>query len=212
MMSVLVVDDHPIFRAGVIQILEEFYDSDSLEIQEAGTGQQALNMLHKKKCDLVILDISLPGLNGLEILKDICFHKLAGKVLVLSAYSEEQYAVESLRYGAAGYLNKQSTYRELSKAVKRIMSGEVYISQSLAKQMIDEITCDPETRPHEKLSPREMEVVCYIAQGKSIKEIAHRMSVSCSAVSTHRARALEKLSLRNNAELIRYALKNGLID
>lgn len=212
MTSILVVDDHPVFRAGVIQILEDIFGRDECVVDEAENGQLALNILHKKKFDLVILDISLPGINGLEVLRDIRTHKLAELVLVLSAYSEEQYAVESLRYGAAGYLNKQSTYRELSQAVQQVMNGEIYISQRLAKQMIDMVDDEPKIQKHDKLSPRELEVVCSIALGQSLKEIAHQLSVSASTVSTLRARALEKLSIRSNAELVRYALKHGLID
>lgn len=212
MITMLIVDDHPIYRAGVRQVLNESRELGLVAIEEADTGQEALQLLSRKTFDVVLLDISMPGMSGLEVLKEIHTNGLAERVLVLSTYPEEQYALEAIKNGAAGYITKQGVYHELVTAVRQVLEGRMYVTPNVAQQLVLEIRGEMGCAPHQRLSVREYEVIRLIASGKSTKEIANILSISKSAVSTYRARALEKMKLRSNAELIRYAVKHGLVD
>lgn len=209
-MKVLIVDDHPIFREGLKQIL--MADPEVAAIHEASNGAEVLSLVRKNDYDVIILDINMPGRNGLEILSDLKAGKPEIRVLVLSMYSEEQFAVQAIKTGASGYLTKNGAARELRVALRKIISGGMYISPGVAEQLASEVKGDREKALHESLSPREYQVMYLIACGKGNQEIANELSISPSAVSTHRIRILNKMNLKNNAEIIRYAIKYGLVE
>jgi two-component system invasion response regulator UvrY len=210
MIKVLIADDHGIIRKGIKQILSR--TSDIEVVAEASTGQEALDKIWTNHFDLVILDISLPGRNGLEILKQIKSHRPKLPVLILSMYPEEQYAVRVLRAGASGYLTKESDKNELVEAIRRIAQGKKYITASLAEKLASELEPANDKAPHERLSDREYHILCLIAKGKSSSEIADELALSIKTVSTHRARVLEKMGMKSNAELTYYAIQNKLAE
>ena len=206
-MKILVVDDHAIFREGLKRILlDEFKNAT---FGEAGNATEALDQIWKYKWDLVLLDIAMHGRTGLDVLKEIRSSKLNIPVLILSGHPEEQYAVRILKAGAAGYLTKESAPRELSGAVKKLLSGGRYISPTVAEHLAAEIQSGG-NNPHEALSNREYQVMLLIAAGKVPKEIGNELSLSAKTISTYRSRILEKLKLRNNAEIMRYVLDRKL--
>ena len=206
-MKILVVDDHAIFREGLKRILlDEFKNAT---FGEAGNATEALDQIWKYKWDLVLLDIAMHGRTGLDVLKEIRSSKLNIPVLILSGHPEEQYAVRVLKAGAAGYLTKESAPRELSGAVKKLLSGGRYISPTVAEHLAAEIQSGG-NNPHEALSNREYQVMLLIAAGKVPKEIGNELSLSAKTISTYRSRILEKLKLRNNAEIMRYVLDRKL--
>ena len=209
MINVLIADDHPIVRHGLRQILAE--SDDILVSGEAGTSQETLNQIWKKKFDVVLLDISMPGRSGLEIIKEIKAEGSKTSVLVLTAYPEEQYAMRALKSGASGYLVKKSAPEELVTAIKKVSTGGKYISASLAEKLAFNLESG-DTDPHEKLSNREYQIMCMIASGKPVNAIAKELSLSVKTVSTHRTRLLEKMEMGNNAEITHYAIKQGLVD
>lgn len=207
-MKILIVDDHAIVRKGLIQILlEEFPQS---EITEISNGTEAMSAVHKQIWDLILMDISMPGRNGIEVLKQIRSEKIKAPVLILSMHSEEQYAVRSLRAGASGFLNKESATDELLIAVHRVLSGRKYITDSVAEILAENSTENSDKLPHELLSDREMQVLQFIAAGKTVSEIAKEISLSVNTISTYRSRILEKMNLQNNSELTRYVFENEL--
>lgn len=210
MISVLITDDHPVVRQGIKQILETCKEIDFID--EASDGGECLNKILKRDFTVALLDISMPGRSGLELLKDIKRIKPGIAVLILSIYPEEQYAVRAIKTGASGYLTKSSAPEELITAILKAARGGKYITQSLAERMAFEFDANSDKQLHENLSDREMEVMCLIAQGKSPKEIAESMAISQKTVSTYRERLLGKMNLANNTEIIRYAIKNGLVD
>ena len=210
MIKILIADDHTIVREGMKQILSE--NPYIVVAAEANNGHEVLDKLNKHNYDLIVLDIALPGRSGLDILKDIKNQKPKLPVLVLSMYPEEQYAVRVLKAGASGYLTKESAPNELIKAIKQITQGRKYISPSLAEKLAGELEIDSKKPLHETLSDREYEVMIMIASGKRVKEIADNLSLSEKTVSTYRTRILEKMGMKSNAELTRYAIKNKLID
>lgn len=210
MISVLITDDHPVVRQGIKQILETCKEIDFID--EACDGSESLNKILKRDYTVVLLDISMPGRSGLELLKDIKRIKPGIAVLMLSIYPEEQYAVRAIKTGASGYLTKSSAPEELITAILKAARGGKYITQSLAERMAFEFDTNADKPLHEILSDREMEVMCFIAQGKSPKEIAECMAISQKTVSTYRERLLGKMNLTTNTEIIRYAIKNGLVD
>jgi len=205
---VLIIDDHPIIRRGIRQILED--KAGDIQVHEAGTVSDGLKKFREYDIDLVLLDISLPGRSGLDMLEDMKKLKSDAKILMISMYPEEQYAIRALKSGASGYLTKESAPDELLLAVDRIINGGRYITQSLAEQIFD--TLDKEGPVHRKLSNREFEVMIQIAKGKDIKKIANALSLSEKTVSTYRSRILEKMNLLSNTDLVRYALRNKLIE
>jgi len=207
---ILIADDHPIVRAGFKQVLSE--TPDMVVADEAGNGQEVMAYLKKKKYDVVLLDISMPGKNGLEVLKDLKgdFPKLP--VLILSIYPEEQYAIRALRAGAAGYLTKASAPNELITAIRKISRGGRYISASLAEKLANYLDADMTKSPHENLSDREHQVMLLIASGKTVSEIAESLNLSVKTISTYRSHILEKMKMKNNAEITLYAVQNKLME
>lgn len=205
---VLIVDDHSLVREGLKQTLKE---SDlPVVFGEATSGQEALSMARSGNWDLVVLDISLPDRSGLDVLKQIKNYYPKLPVLVLTMHAEEQYAVRVLRAGAAGYITKDSPPSEVTAAVKKVVSGGRYVSPSLAEKLVFDMGGMRE-RPHESLSDREFQVFCMLASGERIKDIAEKLCLSVKTVSSHRARILTKMRMRNNAQLVQYALENKLI-
>ena len=209
MIRIIIVDDHPVVRRGLKQILQE--KPDIKVVGEAESAQEAFKIIHTIDCDAVVLDISLPGANGVEILKQLKYEYKKLPVLILSMHPEEQYAVRVMKAGASGYLTKESAPEELVKAIRKIISGGKYISSSLAERLITDIDASGKPR-HEKLSDREFEIMRMIARGKAIKKIAEELYLSEKTVSTYRTRLLEKMNMTTNAEIISYALKNKLIE
>jgi DNA-binding NarL/FixJ family response regulator len=209
MIKILVADDHPIVRQGLKQILSEYPDMTVAD--EAGNGKEVLTKVGKKDFDIVLLDISMPGRNGLDILKELKTKKPKLPVLVLSIYPEDQYAVRVLKLGAAGYLTKESVPEELVAAIRKVARGRKYVSNSLAEKLASDLEINAEKPLHENLSDREYQVMFMIASGKRLKEISEELSLSIKTISTYRSRIMDKMQMRNNAELIRYALQNGLV-
>jgi two-component system invasion response regulator UvrY len=210
MIKILIADDHAIVREGLKQILSE--SPDLVVVAEASTGQEVLEKIGKNDLDLVVLDIAMPGRGGLDILKDIKSQRPRLSVLMLSMYPEEQYAVRVLKSGASGYLTKESAPAELVKAIRQISQGKKYISPSLAEKLAIDLEISPDRPPHETLSDREYQVMCMIASGKTLREIADGLSLSIKTISTYRSRILEKMNMKTNAELTHYAIKNKLVD
>ena len=179
---------------------------------EARNAQEALNRVWKEKWDVVILDITMPGRSGLDVLKEIKRSRPKLPVLVLSMHPEDQFAVRMLKTGAAGYLTKESAGEELVGAINKVIAGGRYISPSLAERMASYLDIDVHKAPHERLSDREFLILRMIASGKSVGQIAKELSLSPSTVSTYRARILEKTDMKNNSELTSYAVQKGLVD
>jgi two-component system invasion response regulator UvrY len=209
MIRIIIVDDHPVVRRGLKQILQE--EPDVRVVGEAESAVEALKIIRTIDCDAVVLDISLPGASGVEILKQLKYEYKELPVLILSVHPEEQYAARVMKAGASGYLTKESAPEELVKAIRKIISGGKYISSSLAERLSTDIDASGKPR-HEKLSDREFEIMRMIAQGKAIKKIAEELYLSEKTVSTYRTRLLEKMNMTTNAEIISYALKNKLIE
>ncbi len=210
MIKILVADDHAVVREGVKQILSE--TADMVVAAEASSAQEVLNKVWENNYDLVLLDISMPGRGGLDVLKQLKDEKPGLPVLILSIYPEEQYAVRALRAGASGYLTKESAPDELIAAIRKISQGGKYVSASLAEKLAFDMEIGAEKPPHEMLSDREYQVMCMIAKGKTVKEIAGELSLSVKTISTYRSRILDKMRMKGNAELTRYAIKNSLIE
>ena len=210
MLRVLIADDHPVFRRGLKQIIAE--TSDLVVADEAADGREALLKARTGDYDVVLLDISMPFKNGLDVLSQLKSERPTLPVLMLSMHPEEQYAVRALKTGASGYLTKESAPEELVAAIRKVSRGGKYVSASLAERLASMLDEDDKRLPHEALSNREYQVMLLIASGKSVSEIAQELSLSVKTVSTYRARILEKLRMTNNAELIRYATKNDLVD
>jgi two-component system invasion response regulator UvrY len=206
----LVVDDHAVVRRGVRELLAEAFPD--CEIVEAATGEDATRAFEGGAWDLVVLDLAMPGRGGLDALKVFHGHRPEVPVLVLSAHAEDQYAIRALRAGARGYVTKQSAPEELVLAARKLLGGAPYVSGSLAEHLASMVTRAAERPPHETLSDREMQVFRMLASGKSVKEIGAELAQSDKTISTYRARVLEKMNLRSNAELMRYALRSGLVD
>jgi len=207
--SILIGDDHAVVRRGLRQIFDE--TEEFKVVAEAGDGFEVLEQVRKHPVDLVVLDISMPGLNGLDALKQLRNEFPALPVLVLSIYGEDQYAVRVLKAGASGYLSKESAPEELLVAARRIVHGGKYVSPSLAEKLAMEIQTPATKMPHELLSDREYQVMCLIASGKTVSEIATELHLSVKTVSTYRSRLLIKMGMKNNAEITHYAIKNGLV-
>ena len=210
MIRILIADDHTVARRGLVQVVAE--EPGMRVVGEASNGQELFTLLLQQPCDLVVLDISMPGRSGLDVLRQLKHERHGLPVLVLSMHSEEQYAVRALKTGAAGYMTKESAAEELLKAIKKVASGGRYISPSLAERLALDLTARADRPSHETLSHQEFRVLCLIACGKSVSEIATELSLSVKTVSTYRARILEKMSMKSNVELIRYAIQNRLVE
>ena len=209
MIKILIGDDHAIVRKGLMQIVEE---ADDIIIDEAENGQQIMDKIKNEHFDLLILDITLPDRSGLDILKHLHSVKPKLPVLILSIYPEEQYAIRVLRAGAAGYLPKDSAPDELLAAIRKVLKGGKYITTSLAEKLAINLSSATPSALHENLSDREFQVMCLISSGHSVKQIAETLYLSVKTISTYRARILEKMGMKNNAEITHYAIKNNLVD
>ena len=179
---------------------------------EAGDGAEAIRVIQSEPCDVALLDITMPNKNGLDVLKQIHAETPRLPVLVLSMHAEDQYAVRVLRAGASGYLTKESAPAKLVQAIRKVVRGGKYVSTTLAEKLVFDLDSRSAKAPHEVLSDREYQVLCMIASGKTVTIIAEELALSVKTVSTYRVRILEKLNMKNNAELTRYAIKEGLVD
>jgi DNA-binding NarL/FixJ family response regulator len=209
MIKVLMADDHAIVRRGLRQILNE--GSAPCQVEEAVNGQEVLNKVYNGVFDILVLDISLPDRNGLELVREIKSVKPKLPILMLSVHPEDQYAIRALKAGVAGYLNKESAPEQLIQAIERIVAGGRYISPSLAEALAASVGGNSEQLPHESLSDREFTVLLRIGAGRSVSEIADELGLSVKTVSTYRARILEKMDMNSNADLIRYVIDHKLV-
>lgn len=207
---ILLADDHAIVRQGLMKVLTEAFAH--VELAEVQSGQAALDRIRKEAWDVLVLDITLPDKNGLEVLKEVKLVRPEQRVLMLSFHAEEQYAVRALKAGASGYLTKDTATSEIVNALTKVFQGGKYVSAMLAERLADGLESKLSAVPHESLSDREHEVLCLIAQGKAIGDIADKLSLSIKTVSTYRARILEKLRLTTTAEIIRYAIDHKLVE
>jgi DNA-binding NarL/FixJ family response regulator len=210
MIRVLVADDHAVVRRGLLQILEEV--PAMVVAGEAATGHQVLQAVQREDYDVLVLDIAMPDGGGLQVLRQLKSLKPDLPVLILSIYSEKQYALRALKAGAAGYLTKESAPDELIVAILKVARGGRYVTQSLAEELAAALAGELEKEPHETLSDREYQVMCLLAAGNTVTEIARELSLSVKTVSTYRARIMDKLNLKSTAEIIRYALERGLVE
>jgi DNA-binding NarL/FixJ family response regulator len=208
-MRILIADDHAVVRQGLKQILAEEFKR--AEYGEASNVQEAIDKVWKENWDVVVLDITMPGRSGLEVLKEIKKSRPKLPVLMLSMHPEDQFAVRLLKIGASGYMTKESAPNELVGAVKKVVAGGRYVSAALAEKMASYLAIDVQTPPHERLSDREFLVLRLIASGKTPTAIAKELGLSVKTISTYRMRILEKMSMANNAELTHYAIQNNLV-
>ena len=210
MINILIVDDHLIVREGIKRIINDIPDMNI--VAEASSGQEAIDFILENSYNLILLDISMPGQNGLQTLKLIKKHNKSIPVLMLSMHSEEQYAMRSIKAGASGYITKETAPNQLVTAIRKINDGRKFISKEVAELLVTELYHDEDKDPHENLSDREFEILKMIALGKTIKTIAKELSISPKTVSTYRSRILDKLNVRNNADLIHYVIDYKLSD
>lgn len=210
-MRVLIVDDHAVVRRGLQQILVDEFDD--IEFGEATSAEEALDRLREEQWDVVILDVSMPGRSGLDALKEIKKDRPNIPVLMLSFHPEDQFATRVLKAGASGYMTKESAPEELVNAINKVLNGGKYVSAALAEQLAEDLERDAAgVLAHKRLSDREYEVLLDIARGKTVSEIADQLSLSVKTISTYRARILEKMNLKSNADLVRYALRHDLVE
>jgi DNA-binding NarL/FixJ family response regulator len=210
MIKVLIADDHALIRKGLKQLLD---DTDNMRVTgEAENGMQAIRMVEENTYDVVLLDISMPDKHGIDVLKQLKINQPQLPVLMLSMHPEEQYALRSMKAGAAGYLNKQSAPLQLVTAISQVASGKKYISTELAEQLANGLSQGYQELLHQTLSNREYQTLCLMASGKKLSEMAEIMTLSPKTVSVYRSRLLEKMKLKNNAEAIHYAISNHLIE
>jgi two-component system, NarL family, invasion response regulator UvrY len=210
MIRILIADDHPIMRDGLKKILNE--EPDMTVVGEASNYHEALTAVKKNVPDIAILDISMPGRNGLDILKELRSLYPRLKVLILSMHPEDRFALRAIKAGAAGYVTKENATEQLVNAIRKVHEGKKYISPELAMQLADIYGNGMDKLPHELLSDREYEVLVQIAEGKKVKDIAVKLALSPATVATYRARILEKMQLRSNVEITSYVYRNHLID
>ncbi len=207
MLKILTIDDHEVVRRG----LKDMFTKESATFGEARNGAEAVDLVRKQPWDIAVLDISLGGRSGLEVLSELKQLRPRMPVLILSMHAEEQYAVRAFRAGASGYINKASSGEELRKAILKIIKGGQYVGPALAEKIVVQLS-QPGKVPHENLSNREFEVLCSIASGQTVKEIAAKLSLSDKTISTYRRRILDKMDMRTNAELTHYAIRNKLVE
>ena len=210
MIKILVVDDHAVVRRGLRQILAE--TQDVLVGGEAGTAAEAMDKVRAERWDVVVLDVGLAGKSGLDLIADIRKLRPEARVLVLTMFSEEQYAVRAIRAGAAGFLTKESAPEKLVDAVRKVAGGGRFISPELAETLASMVAGEGSGKAHERLSNREFEILKMIGSGRTVSQIAEDLALSVKTVSTHRTRILRKMDMKTNAELTHYAVKNGLVD
>lgn len=210
MIKVIIADDHPVVRQGLKQILTD--EPDIAVVGEANNSQELLKQIANQSCDVVVLDITMPGRDGLETLKELRRERPKLPVLILSIHPEDQFGLRVLKAGAAGYMTKETAPDELVKAIRKVFAGGKYLSPTLAEKIAFDLDRDTLKPPHETLSDREYVVMCLLASGKTVSEVSRELSLSVKTVSTHRARILEKMKMKTNAELTHYAVKNRLVD
>jgi DNA-binding NarL/FixJ family response regulator len=206
---ILIVDDHDVIRSGMKQVLADAFKGAIFG--EAENGDQALEAVSRQRWDLVLLDMTMPGKSGLEILDQIADAQPHLRVLIVSGHPEEQYAVRALKAGAAGYITKDTALEELVAAVKKALAGGKYVSASLAENLVIGLNTGTANFPHESLSDREFQIMRRFGEGKSPKEIGFELEIDAKTVSTYRARILKKMKLKTNADIIRYAIEHGLV-
>ncbi len=209
-MRILIVDDHAVVRQGIKQIITDM--DNPVEVGEAGNGSDAVRLLREGEWDMVLLDINLPGKNGIEVLKQIKSEWKKLPVLMLSMYSEDQYAMRAIRSGAAGYMTKETAPDELLNAIGKVTRGGRYISAAVAEKLVFDQDEGGDELPHHELSDREYEVLRLIASGNTVSEIAELLTLSVKTISTYRSRILEKMKMKHNAELTHYAIKHELVE
>ena len=209
MINILIADDHPIVRSGLKQIITD--EEDMVVSGEAKNGIQVLELLKEDKYDILILDINLPDITGMEVLNRIKQSKINIPVLILSVLPEEQYAVRMIESGASGYINKMAASDQLIIAIRKIIAGGFYINPALSENHASVISKNKKQTPHQNLSAREFEIMCLIASGKCVKEIAEKLTLGVPTIYSFRTKILQKLNLKNDSELIQYCIKEGLI-
>ena len=207
---IIIADDHAFLREGIKKTIQD--EIDMKIVGEASNANEALSIIKELDPDVVIMDISMPGKSGLDVLKDLKVMKKKYRILILSMHPEDRFAIRALKAGAAGYLTKESAPDELVKAIRTVLTGRKYVSKALAEKLADILSDDMDKLPHEQLSDREYEVFIKIASGKKATDIAAEISISVHTVNTYRARILEKLSMNSNVELTQSAMHNNLID
>lgn len=210
MIKILIADDHEIVRRGLTQLIAE--QADMTVVGEAENVAQALAWCKQQPCDVILLDISMQGRSGLELLSELKQQRHAAKVLVLSAHPEDQYALRVLKAGAAGYITKTTDSAELVKAIRRVYAGRKYVSESVTDRLVFDLGKEREQALHESLSDREYQVLVMLGSGKTVGQIAEALSLSAKTISTYRARLLLKMNMENSAQLIVYALENHLVE
>lgn len=208
MNKIIIVDDHPIFRSGLKQIINN--EPGMKVVGEAASAREVYGLLEKVEWNLIVLDISLPGESGLDILKELRYRYAKALVLILSNHPESQYGVRSLKAGASGYMTKEAVPRELVSAIRRILSGRKYIGSRLAEKLADSLDIHAGAPVHETLSDREFQVMRMLGSGKTVGEIAGELLLSVQTVSTYRSRIFKKMGIKNIAELTRYVIENRL--
>ncbi len=210
MIKIVIADDHEIVRAGLKQIIA---DEEDMEVAgESNSGEKLIELVKKNDYDVVLLDLKMSGMNGIEVMKHIRSMKPDLPVIVLSMHAEDQYAVRTIKAGASGYITKETAGDNLIAAIKKVFAGGKYISPTLAETLADSIASGGGEQPHEHLTDREFQVMCMIASGKTVSEIGAELFLSVKTISTYRQRVLEKMSMKNNSELTRYVIKNNLLD
>jgi two-component system, NarL family, invasion response regulator UvrY len=208
MIRVFIADDHAIVRKGFCQIIEE--TNDMQVIGQAANGDEVLAQIIKAEWDVLVLDLSMPGLSGLDVIQAVRDLKPKLPILVLSMHPEDQYAVRLLKNGIAGYINKEAALDNLVNAIRKVVSGGKYVSEALAEKLAFDLTESGAKGSHESLSDREYRVLCLLGEGKSVSQIAEELFISVKTISTYRTRILEKMNLNTTADLIRYAVENNL--
>lgn len=209
MINILVADDHIVVRQGIKKIIHS--STTDIEIaDEANNGQEVIEKLWKKKYNVIVMGISMSGRNGLEVTQQVKSEYPDIPVLILSMYPEEQYAVRAIKAGASGYLNKKSSPEDLIAAIRKVVDGRRYIPPSIGEELARDLQNGSDQAPHEQLSNREYQVLCKIALGQTVSEIADELALSVKTISTYRTRILRKIKMRNNAQLTRYAIENDL--
>jgi DNA-binding NarL/FixJ family response regulator len=209
MIRILIADDHAIVRAGLKQFIAE--EQDMTVAGEATTGAEAVAFVRAADCDVVLLDIAMPDTNGVDTLRQLKQIKPTLPVLILSGYPEKQYALNLLRTGASGYINKETASEQIVAAIRAVTQGRKYVSPAVAEVLVDDLGGDPNQPPHASLSEREFQIFCKLAAGKPVSKIADELFLSVKTVSTYRARILQKMDMKTNADLTYYAIKNQLI-